>query len=366
MLYEHAFVGNLSVPSLLAAVRQDEVFIRIKVAHNLVSHIGFLTLGIPGGQGVGSAGLQRLQLHPSHEFFLIGRVAHRSHTVHTIGIAIVAAAAHQTPVAHAVVAGIISGIKVGQAQAVRELMAESADAIEHLASVAAAAHLVEHGKAVDGHTIARARACAVVPLRAAAQFPLAGPHRVADAALRLAHAGIDHDAHIGLAVAVVVVKRPVDVVAGLVDGFAHHAGHALVVAAGVAAIGGTGAGQRVDTVHVELRRVLAVTLVAEVLENAFCATGVLSFESLHRVAHLLVGVLNQNDGHARRPGDRHLHGAHLARGRRSTGASPRGCLDTRAGRGQRLERHLRRMGRNKRLLAGGTHGLVMGTHGAHS
>ena len=194
-------------------------------------------------------------------------------------------------------------------------MTEHADAVELGAIIARAIGLVEHGKTVDSHTIAVACPRAVAIVFPGAERPLAWPHRLAHTGLSLAHTGIDHDAHIGLAIAIVVILAPVDGISGLVDGVTHHQGHAAVIAVRVvAAIGGAGTGQVEDAIDVKLWGIFSVALVGEIPQHTLVIGLVVSLKLLNGVDHLLVGVLHQDDGHTRAAAGGHLGLTDLAGG----------------------------------------------------
>ena len=181
----------------------------------------------------------------------------------------------------------------------RKFVAERADTIEGGAIIRRAAHLIKHGKLVDISIVEGECTCSVAIISGTAQRPLARPNRVGHHTIGLcfAHTGIHHNHHIAFTVAVVVVILPIDAVGfSQLAGFAHHFAHALIVAiAVVAAIGGSGGGEGVDAIEVELWREFARRLVDEILLHTFIAIGVGVLKTFHRVAHLLVGVLHQDD-----------------------------------------------------------------------
>ncbi len=308
MSNENTLIVDVIIPILLPAVLKNPVLVGVqrRDLNGLVVGSG---LAVEHWQSVERVLGGSNEVDPSHEVLLIGTVANGGVAVDRATI--VAAGVHNAPVAHAKVAMAVSVglVEVGQSQAVRELVAEGAHAIKRCAAVVAARDLVKHSKLVDCHAIACDGARAVAIVGARREAPLAGPHGLGHgvACLCLAHASIDHDAHVGLAVAIVVILRPVDVVACLSDSIGHHQRHALVVAIRlVAAIGGTAAGQGIDAVDVELRSVQAVTLVLEVVERTLGVGVILSLKLRLGVAHALVGVLHQNDGHAWRTAVGHL------------------------------------------------------------
>ena len=180
-------------------------------------------------------------------------------------------------------------------------MAECADAVHNGTSVTPTANFVKHSKAIDDHTIHCLGPRAIAIIGSRFKVPLARPDGIGDgvSGLRLTHTGIDDNTHIDLAVAVIVIAAPVDIVACNINRMAHHRRHARVSLALVTAIVRTLVRQVIDAIEVVLRSELAVALVNEILIHALSAVFVLGLELLHRVTHLLVGVLHQQDGHAR-------------------------------------------------------------------
>ena len=350
---EYALVGNVLVPPLLAAVFKDVVLVLVQVTGNLDSLIGLLALGVEHGQGVIGVVDRRDIVQPAHEVLLIGAVSDGRVTADRT--AVVASIIHQAPVSHAIVTGIVGGVEVGQTQTVRELMAERADTVHDGASVATTINLVKHGKAIDYHTIECLRSRSIAIIGSRSQIPLARPDATGNGVtgLCLTHTGVHDDTHIGLAVSVVVILAPVNVITGDLDCMAHHRRHASVIALTVvAAIVGTLVRQFVDAIEVVLRGVLAVALVGEILVHALFSVLVLRFKVRHRVRHLLVGVLHQDDGHARAAQGGHLCFTCLARTSRGlTGLSTRGhCHGL-------LHRSLLALD-EAQLSAGAVHGVV--------
>lgn len=193
-----------------------------------------------------------------------------------------------------------------------ELVAERPYSINNSTIVVISVNLIEYGELADCGTVASDSGAIV----AAGEVPLARPYGIRHnpIGLRFAHTGIHHDAHIGSAIAVIVILRPVDVVAGGFDGIGHHCPNAFIVAAAiVAAIGGAALGEGVNTVHIELRAIEAVALVVKILIGAGGAARVLRHKGSLAIRHLLVAVFHENNGHLRSAGGGHLGAAHLQR-----------------------------------------------------
>ena len=306
MVDQQALGGQIAVPSLLAAVLDDEELVAVDVTLQEQGFVGLLILLVPDGQGVIGAGVGDDIVNPSHEVLLVGRIAHGR-----VGVVGIAAGVHDVPVAHAVVAAIVRVIEVGQTQAVAELVAEGANAVDGPAVVAAAMHLVEHGKSVHigpaavGTEGAIAAHAIVVGRR---EGPVTGPDGIGNGVrgLCLAHTGIDDDHHVAVVVIVGIKGAERHTVgSGHLAGLGHHRAQTLVIAARIAAVILAVLGQCVDAKDLKVGVIFAVRLVLEVLLHA-CVARQHGFDDLFTgVAELLVLVLHQDDGHLARSLGRH-------------------------------------------------------------
>ena len=132
-----------------------------------------MLLLVEHGQGVIGSRQGLDVVDPAHEDLLIGGIARRREAV-----IVVAAHAHNVPVAHAIVVAVARVIEVGQSQAVAKLVGKRADAVDGLAVVVAAVQLVEHGKRVDIGVTAvgtEGSVAAIVIVGSGIQRPVAGP-----------------------------------------------------------------------------------------------------------------------------------------------------------------------------------------------
>ena len=200
MQHQDALAGQVGVPTGLGAVLQQVVFIGVGVVGDLDSGSRFAVEGRKRVLGILN-GVD--EVHPSHEMPFIGRVTRRS-----VAVIQVTAVVHDIPVAHAIVVAIVGGIEIRQAQAVTELVAEGADAVDCRAEIAVSLQLVENGIPVNRHAVELERARgAAAPIIGFLHVPLAGPHALGDRAigLCLAHTGIEHDNDIDIAVTIVVI-----------------------------------------------------------------------------------------------------------------------------------------------------------------
>ena len=102
--------GQIAVPTLLLAVLENKELILVQVALDAHRLVGRSALLVPHGQGVISAWTGCDVIHPTHKHFLIGSIARRRETV-----VVIAAHAHDIPVAHTVMVAVTRVIKVGQA-----------------------------------------------------------------------------------------------------------------------------------------------------------------------------------------------------------------------------------------------------------
>ena len=105
-----AVAGSIAVPALSPAVLQNEELVGIQVALDAQGLVGGLLLLVPHGQRVVGAGMRSDEFNPTHEIFLISRIARRGEAV-----IIVTTHAHDVPVAQAIVITIARVIEVGQA-----------------------------------------------------------------------------------------------------------------------------------------------------------------------------------------------------------------------------------------------------------
>ena len=202
-----AFARGIAVPTLFLAVLENEELVAVQVARDAQGFVGRGALLVPHGQGVVGAGIGGDQLNPTHEILLVGRVARRREAV-----VVVAAHAHDVPVAQAVVVAVARVVEVGQSQAVAELVGKRADAVDGGTVIVAAIQLVEHGKVIHNGVAAAGTegtiaARAVIVCRR--QAPVAGPNGLGmdPRSLGLAHAGIDDDDHVAVVVVVGVIGR---------------------------------------------------------------------------------------------------------------------------------------------------------------
>ena len=132
---------------------------------------------------------------------------------------------HDVPVTHTVITGSVGGIEVGQSQAVSELVAEGAHTVDACAIVIVALQFVEHGIPVDGHAIELERTDnAATPIIGFLHVPLARPNALRHIAigLCLAHAGIEHNDNINIAVIIVVIVRKIQVTVNTLTGIIDH------------------------------------------------------------------------------------------------------------------------------------------------
>ena len=200
MQHQDTLTGEEFVPSGLDTIFQQVVLIGVGVIGDL--------------DGIAAIGIQRLEhifcvfhgigkIHPTHEVALIGSVACRS-----MGIVQIATVVHDGPIAHAITVAAVSGIEIGQAQTVSELVTEGTNAIDEGTVVIIALQLVKHGIAVDRHPVElEGTRHAAAPIIGLLHVPLAGPHALGDGVvgLSLAHTGIEYHDDIDHAVAIVVI-----------------------------------------------------------------------------------------------------------------------------------------------------------------
>ena len=150
MQHHDALGRQESVPAGLDTVFQQIILIGV----GIVGHLhGCAAVGVERCHAVVGVFLGINQVHPAHEMALIGSV-----TCRTVTVVQVAAVVHDVPVAHAVGITAVSGIEIGQAQAVTELVAEGAHAVNPCTGVVTAFQLVEHSKLVDGDPVELERA----------------------------------------------------------------------------------------------------------------------------------------------------------------------------------------------------------------
>ena len=143
---------HITVPALFLAVFQNEELIFIDVALDAHRLVGGLLFLVPYGQSVVGSRLRGHIINPSHENLLIGRIARRRKA-----IIIIAAHAHNVPVAQAVMVAIARVIEIGQSQAMTELMGKGTDTVDRFPIVVITIQLIEYSKVVNhGVTIRRA------------------------------------------------------------------------------------------------------------------------------------------------------------------------------------------------------------------
>ena len=200
MQHHDALGGKIGVPPRAHPVFEQVILVGVGV----VGHLDRGTLvGVERCKGVMGILDSVGEVHPAHEVALIGGITHGS-----VSVVQIAAVIHDVPVAHAVIIAAIGGIEVRQAQAVTELVAECADAVYLVVGVKQSLKLVEHRISVDGHAVElEGTRRAAAPFIGFLHVPLAGPNALGHRTpcLRFAHASIEHDHHVNVAVTVVVI-----------------------------------------------------------------------------------------------------------------------------------------------------------------
>ena len=240
---EQSVAVGAAVPSLLLDVLDDEVLVGVLGGDDAV---GFASVG-GGEQGELLFGVDGLDVHPVEELLFVGGIAGGG-----VAVFVIAAVVHDAPDAHAEVLGVVGRVvEVGQAEAVAELVADGADAVERGAAVAM--QLVAAGISVDLDAVELQRRS-----RGVGQRPLMGPDGVDAAALSFAIAGVDDVAEVDDAVAIGVVVLEVDVLVALLQHLGDEvAGMFVIALAVVAAVVLHLLRGRVGAIDVELRGELA-------------------------------------------------------------------------------------------------------------
>ena len=293
-----ALAGSIAVPTLFFAVLQDEELVFIEVACDAQGLVGRSIFLVEHGQRVIGAGLWGDVLNPSHEHFLVGRIAWRREAV-----IVVTSQAHDVPVAHAVVVATSRVVEVRQTQAMAELMRECANAIDDSSIIVAAIQLVEHRKIIHQWISIVGTECtraAHAIIRGRRQVPVAGPNGLGmvPRSLRLAHTGIDDDHHVAVIVTVGVIGFERYAVGG---GQLHGLGdkgtqHLVAVAAAVTTVVLTVLAQRVNAIYLKIWLIQAIGLVTEVLSHALVAREYGIDDFLTGIVELFVFELHQDDG----------------------------------------------------------------------
>ena len=142
--------------------------------------------------------------NPSDAVLVVAGIARRNETV-----AIIAAAVHQRPRAHAIIAAIAGVVHIGQTQTVRELMADSTDAIH--GKILHTRPIVLLGGALIGNSIGidpEAFDDFKIQIHIL-QFPFMRPDSTFRTTIGFALAGIDDHHLIHFTIAVPVVLAPV-------------------------------------------------------------------------------------------------------------------------------------------------------------
>ena len=181
-----------------------------------------------------------------------------------MAVAVVRTHVHEVPSIHAAATVVLSVIEIRIAQAVAELVAHRADALDGVAATEFAAA----GIGVDLHAVEAQRARAVAVIAGRLQIPLVGPDGVGHVAIGFAVAGIDDIDLIDLAVAVPIIVGIVHVVIGQLHSLDDHFSRMKVVAvAVVASVVGLSARHGVRTGNVEGQVKEAHALGVEVVVN---------------------------------------------------------------------------------------------------
>ena len=247
---EQSVAGHAAIPAHVLAVLEQEVLVGVGVVVHDVGIAAFLQrLHALDADGVGELD----GLEPSHHPALVGGVAGGQ-----VAVAVVGTGIHQVPVGHALAAGVVGVVEVGIAQAVAELVAHGADAVDVARQ---AFQFAAAGVGVDAHAVERERRA-----RGRPQVPGVGPDGIVSTAVGLALAGIDDIHLINLAVAVPVVFRIVDIDIGQLAGLTRHLARTHVVALiVVAAVVRLRVGHRHGAYDVELQFELPHALGVEVV-----------------------------------------------------------------------------------------------------
>ena len=287
---EHAAAWQFSVPSLLLTVFQQIILVRVGFVANHVDlrHV-FERLHGLDGDVLG----QFHWLHPSTGKLVETAEARRAET-----IAIVATPVHERPAAHAEISLIRNVIHVGQAKAVRELMADGADAVDGVVDA-----LVGHGVCVDECAIQLQHLAEIAFL----QVPFMGPNGGRIASAGLSPPGIDAHHLVYLAVAIPVIVVEVHQAVHGLTCRSHHLARAGIVASFIASVLTVVLvifGHLNRTHHIEDEVELAITLLLEIVvdratETALAISCLVADAGIaQRVVggqELLVGKLHQDD-----------------------------------------------------------------------
>ena len=248
---QDTFSWQERVPTCLGAVFQQVVLIGVGIVHHLDSST---LVGVQGSQCILGILNWVDKIHPPHVMTFIGAIARWGITSIQVTTVI-----HQGPVAHAIGSAIIGRIEVWQTQAVAELVAKGADAINVGTQVVAALQLIKHGKLVDGHSIQLEWAGnATVPIVGLLHVPLARPYRLGHPLprLRFTHTGIQHDNHIHNAIVIVIIAGEIHIVQSC-TGIINHRSQLSInlgaIDAHVGAVKGSIVGQLHRTQNVKLR-----------------------------------------------------------------------------------------------------------------
>ena len=144
---------------------------------------------------------------PSAHHFLVSSIAHRTEAIAAVG-----ATRHEVEVAHTKKSVVVDVVEVWESQAVGELMAECADAV----NLARGGQFISTGIDVDDNTVNRQwQSCLL-------QSPHVGPDVVRNISIGLTLACIEHEDLVHLAVAVPIIVGEVDISIGGPANFGNH------------------------------------------------------------------------------------------------------------------------------------------------
>ena len=202
---------------LLLTVLEDVVLVAAACIFNNVCHALLVD-----GWHVGYLGglRQRNEVDPSGQPTLVGCIGrrHLSYLTRTV----VGAAVHHVPVLTSCAAIVLRVVEIGVAQAMAELVASCADAVEHTFGC----KFVGDGIRVDIDAVQALSATAAAIVLTSGKVPLVGPN-VAGLAI-LCHTSIDDVDLVHLAIVVPVVIGIVDVGIGKFQGLDDHFGGTVV------------------------------------------------------------------------------------------------------------------------------------------
>ena len=153
-----------------------------------------------------------------------------------MAVIVIATVIHDVPGAHAIDKAVGGVVKIGQSQAMAELVAEGAHTINICTGVGTAFQFIEDGEFINPCFIEQeGPGGTVTPVITLLHVPLARPDRLGHSApgLSLAHASKQHNHNVNQAIAVVIIVGKIHTLVNALTSLDDHVSQMHVIAAAV-------------------------------------------------------------------------------------------------------------------------------------